>query len=404
MKSYAAPLYAAKIFRDSAHEFTIVEATRKQLMKVLHLLDTLNRGGVQTLVLDVCRNARANNLDLTFVATGGGDLEEDFRLSGAEFIRLQRGNAFDLKLIARLRKIIKEQDIQIIHAHQAVEALHAYFATVGTDVKPVLSFHLCEMDGKNRAALKFLIPRLSANVACSHDILNCLAAKSGFDTTKNFRVVYNGVDAKELRAARGRLRAELSLAEKDMLLGMVGNFYPGIRKDQMTVCKALPALFRQVPDAHFVFAGARYEAAPHVYDECVDYCREQGIGNRVHFLGCRSDVPNVLHSLDIFVLSSLWEGLPLACIEAMMIGLPTVVSDIGSLLEVSGGGVCASVFRTKDADDLTHKLLALIKDPTRRAELGAQAQAWATREFSIETHIRNLTKLYGELTNTPAVV
>jgi hypothetical protein len=58
MKGYAAPLYAAKIFRDSAHEFTIVEATRKQPMKVLHLLDTLNRGGVQTLVLDVPQRAR----------------------------------------------------------------------------------------------------------------------------------------------------------------------------------------------------------------------------------------------------------------------------------------------------------------------------------------------------------
>ena len=367
-------------------------------MKVLHILDTLNRGGIQTLVLDVCRNAKANDLDLTFVATGGGDLEKEFRLSGAEFISLPRRAPFDLKLILRLRKVIKERNVQVVHTHQAVEALHAYFAAFGTKAKTVLSFHLCEVDRKNRAALKFLIPRLSANVACSEDILKCLAAKGDFDTTRTFHVIYNGVDAKGLRATGGSLRRELSLAETDLLLGMIGNFYPGMRKDHMTVCKALPALFRQVPNAHFVFAGARYEAAPQVYDECVSYCRDKGISDQVHFLGDRSDIPNVLGSLDIFVLSSLWEGLPLACIEAMMMGLPVVVSDIGSLLEVSGGGAYASVFRTKDADDLTHKLLALVNDPARRAELGAQAQEWATAQFSIETHIRNLTKLYNELT------
>jgi hypothetical protein len=118
---------------------------------------------------------------------------------------------------------------------------------------------------KNRAALKFLIPRLSANVACSRDILNCLAAKSGFDTTKNFRVVTTASMLRNLRGARPlarRVKPEGHAARHG------GQFYPGIRKDQMTVCKALPALFRQVPDAHFVFAGARYEAAPHVYDEC----------------------------------------------------------------------------------------------------------------------------------------
>ncbi len=366
-------------------------------MKVLHILDTLNRGGIQTLVLDVCRNAKANNLDLTFVATGGGNLEEEFRSSGAEFISLPRRAPFDLKLILGLHKVIKEHDVQIVHTHQAVEALHAYFAAFGTKAKTVLSFHLCEVDRKNRAALKFLSQRLSANVACSEDILKCLAAKGGFDTTRNFQVIYNGVDAKELRSAHGNLRAELGLADNELLLGMVGNFYPGRRKDHMTVCKALPSLFRQVPNANFVFAGGRYEAAPHVYDECVNYCRDKGISNQVHFLGDRSDIPNVLGSLDIFVLSSLWEGLPLACIEAMMMGLPVVVSDIGSLLEVSGGGTYASVFRTKDADDLTHKLLALINDPARRAELGAQAQEWATAQFSIESHIRNLTKLYSEL-------
>ena len=70
-------------------------------MKVMHILDSLNRGGAEMLALDVCRNARAHNLDLTFMVMGGGDLEADFRGSGAVFHRLQRRLPVDLRLALR---------------------------------------------------------------------------------------------------------------------------------------------------------------------------------------------------------------------------------------------------------------------------------------------------------------
>src|SRR5438552_3321719 len=104
-------------------------------MKVLHLLDSLNRGGAEVMELDVCRNARANGLDLTFVATGGGDLESEFASSGAEFIRLKRTLPIDRRLAAQLRAIIRERRINVVHGHQPVDALHLYLATLGTPVK-----------------------------------------------------------------------------------------------------------------------------------------------------------------------------------------------------------------------------------------------------------------------------
>src|SRR6266498_2723090 len=107
-------------------------------MKVMHILDSLNRGGAEMLTLDLCRNARANNLDLTFVATGGGDLEADFRNSGVSFQRLERRLPVDLKLARRIGRIVKDREIDVVHTHQAVESLHAYLATRGTDVKRVM--------------------------------------------------------------------------------------------------------------------------------------------------------------------------------------------------------------------------------------------------------------------------
>ena len=89
-------------------------------MRVLHILDSLNRGGAEMLELDVCRNAAANGLDLTFVATGGGDLEWEFRGSGVEFIRLQRRFPLDPGLVWKIRQIIAERKIQVAHCQQPV--------------------------------------------------------------------------------------------------------------------------------------------------------------------------------------------------------------------------------------------------------------------------------------------
>lgn len=368
---------------------------------VLHVLDTLARGGAQMLMLDVCRNASANNLKLTLVATGGGDLEKDFRASGVDFISLPRRSPLDLKLVARLRKIIRERRIQVVHSHQAVEALPAYLATLGTEIKRVLSFHGGAFDARNRMALKFLVPRMDANISVSKGYLARLEEAEKFDVKKNFRVIYNGVDAKRLDAANGRrpLRAELGLNDGNVLSGMVGNFYPIGKKDQLTVCKALLRVFAEAPHAHFAFVGGRSAAAPELFDDCVNYCREQGISNRVHFLGKRADVADVLASLDIFCFSSLEDTFGIALVEAMMMGLPSVVSDIPALIEVSGAGTYARTFRAQDADDLAHKLLYLIDDETARRELGAKAKKWALQEFGIDTHIARLKNLYKDITS-----
>ncbi len=364
-------------------------------MRVMHILDSLNRGGAEMLALDVCRNARANNLDLTFVATGGGDLEADFRSSGVVFHRLERRLPVDLRLAARLGRIIKELGIEVVHTHQAVESLHSYLATRGTNVKRVMSFHLCTADTKNRVALKFLVPRMNANVAVSSDLLKCLN-QAGLKTAE-FHVIHNGVDVKRLTPSGFDLRAELGLGPNNLIFGMVGNFYADGRKDQRTICRALPRLFAQAPNAHFVFVGGSFSDAPEIFEECVNLCRQQKLSDRVHFLGLRSDVADILHSLDLYVHSSVNESQGIAVVEAMLVGLPVIVSDIGALLEVTDNGECAAVFRTGDAEELAAELVELAQNQQHRARLGTKGKAWATRRFSIEIHIGNLLNLYDAI-------
>ena len=368
-------------------------------MKVMHILDSLNRGGAEMLALDVCRNARAHDLDLTFVAIGGGDLEGDFRGSGVVFHRLQRRLPVDLRLAMRLGRLIQDRGIDVVHTHQAVESLHAYLATRGTNVKRVMTFHLCSADTKNRVALKFVTPRLDAGVAVSNDLLRCLG-EAGLETADKFHVVPNGVDATRLQTDERGLRAELGLSESALLLGMVGNFYADVLKDQRTICLALPKFFQGVANAHFVFAGGTFKDSTDLQNECQDICRQNNILDRVHFLGKRPEVANVLQSLDCYVHSSVNESQGIAVVEAMLVGLPVVVSDIGALLEVTNNGECALVFRTGDADHLAEQLLRLAQDKALRTSLATRGKTYAQNSFGIDTHINNLLALYQNISGS----
>ena len=367
-------------------------------IRVLHYLDSLGRGGAEMQALDVCRNAASAGFDMTLAAAGGGSLESDFRDTPIEFVRFDRKFPVDLYLASQLRKLIKDREIEIVHGYQAVDGLHIYLATRGLKgVKTVLSFQGFIPDKRNRLISRFLIPRINANIAVSRGLQKWLAENDGLDTARNFSVVYNGADPDRLKPTGKSVRKELKLPNDSLLIGMIGAFYRDPRKDQLTVCKALPKVFAQGPNVHCIFAGRIEDGAEDKFADCVSFCIENNITDRVHFLGARADVPDILAELDVFIFSSLQEGLPVAVSEAMLAGVPMIVSDIEPLLEASDNGRLAEVFRVGDHGALSEKMLKLIMDEGYRIELAGNAREFASENFSIHSHLRELRALYEDL-------
>ncbi|HEY8561804.1 MAG TPA: glycosyltransferase [Pyrinomonadaceae bacterium] len=362
----------------------------------MHILDSLNRGGAEMLVLDVCRNAPANGLGLSFAATGGGALEEDFKNSGAPFFRFQRRLPIDPRLVFALRKIITENRFDVVHTHQPVAALHAYLAASGLDVRHALTFHGFYDDAKNRLTARFLAPRMDANVSCSKGLLEWLAASGNLDVSK-FRTVYNGVDAKRLAYDGENLKTELKLPENAFLFGMVSHFYAAPRKDQATLCRAFARVADRLPHAHLVLVGKIEPGAEAKHAECVKIVEENNLQARAHFLGQRTDMAKIVNSLDVYVFSSLHEGLPIALIEAMLAGKACVLSDIAPHLEVSQNGAYAELFETGNAARLAKKLVETAENERVRSDLANRAQSFARETFSIEAHLENLKNLYASI-------
>ena len=367
------------------------------MIKVLHLLDSVNRGGAETQVLDICRNASRFGMETTLVTSGGGTLEDDFRNSGAEYIRVARRLPVDLNFASRLRKIIKERGTEIVHGYQAVDGLHLYLATRGLrPVKRVLSFQGFIPGKKNRIVARLIAPRMHANISVSESLFTYLDG-IGIKRDDNFHVIYNGADEARLKPSGHSIKQELDLPEDSMLGAMVANFTADPTKDQLTICRALPAVIEKVPQFHFLFAGRVADGADDSVGACVKVCTENGITENVHFLGPRSDVADILGELDLCVFSSRQEGFPVAVSEAMLAGVPLIVSDIEPLREAILDGNLGETFPVGNFESLSEKIIDLLGDETRRSKLTEAARVYALENFSIDAHLRGLKKLYENL-------
>lgn len=366
-------------------------------MKVLHILDSLNRGGAEMLMLDICRNAERNGLELHFLATGGGALEGDFKVSGVPVHRLQRRLPLDPLLVLELRGVFQRERFDIIHNYQAVAGIHSWFASIGLGAKNVLGFQGFYGDFKNHWATKFLVPRMDANISCSTGLINWLRDTEGIDVS-DFKVVFNGADPSRLTADGTDLKTELGLPPDAFLFGMLAHFYRDPRKDQSTLCRAFVDIAASLPNAHLILAGKTESGAERKREECEQICREAGLGGRVHFLGFREDAPRIVAALDVNVLSSLHEGFPVSLVEAMLVGKACLLSDIPPHIEASEQGRYAELFRTGDAADLAKEMMKLAEDDVYRADLAERSRAHALETLSIRAHIQKLKTIYESIT------
>ncbi|MCA1640360.1 MAG: glycosyltransferase family 4 protein, partial [Acidobacteria bacterium] len=279
------------------------------------------------------------------------------------------------------------------------EGVHAFLACAGTNAKTVLSHQGFVAEKKNRLALRFLLPRVAMNIVISQGLRRWYESELNLKFSDNVKIIYNGVDENRLAWTGETLKQELGLPPDALLFGMIANFYRDPRKDQMTICKSLPRVFAENDNSYSVFVGKVEPGAEHKFAECVDFCRENKISKRVFFLGGRSDVPKILDSLDIFVFSSIHEGLGIAAIEAMLTNVPCVLSDIEPFLEVSGGGKYAEIFPVQNAEILGEKIIKLLQNENLRGDLAKRAFGFAKQDFSIEAHLRELKRLYNLLSN-----
>lgn len=366
-------------------------------MKVAYLLGSLNRGGAETLVLDVSRNANKAPFEMLCIHRKGGAYIDDYYSSGITMIQCAPRRLDILRYLWQLRKHLMQENVTIVHAQQSLDCVYAWLATIGTDIRVIETFH--GYDYGRRRFDKF-VNALSVRMA---DVV-CFVSKAELDYyVENYRirhqeklhVVYNGIDFSKLDAS---YPIPDFLAEKSnkVRLTMVGNFVKG--RSQKVLVEAIKMIDKEEElkeKLDFYFIGRRDEKQAWRYDECVQYCKKHHLDN-VHFMGARSDVPAVLKTMDGFVYSTVHDTFGIAVVEAIAAGLPIVVNDWDVMKEVCGeANEGIRYFKSGEAEDAAEKIKELLENFVKSKKV-AEANAKRVRgQYSIERHIERLSGVYS---------
>jgi glycosyltransferase involved in cell wall biosynthesis len=208
---------------------------------------------------------------------------------------------------------------------------------------------------------------------------------------KKIRVIPNGIPMDVYTTGGGKIsRRDLGLPDDSLVLGAVGSLYPV--KGHRYLIEAAARLAPLYPGLHVVIAGSGGEE-----QRLRDLARDLGVAERVHLLGRRNDIPDLLKAFDMFVLPSESEAHPLSLCEAMATGLPSVASDVGGVPEVIENGRSGLLVPPGDIDALAKAVKDLIESRDLRERLGTQARERVRQEYSTERMLERYSDLYEEV-------
>ena len=225
---------------------------------------------------------------------------------------------------------------------------------------------------KDRVHYRYLYGELPVRIiANSHATRLVMLDSAPWLDEDRTTVVHNGI---ELRRFHGVDRADLGLPEDAVAVGFVGRFVAW--KGVLTLADAWKRVALSVPRAHLVLVGEG-EEEPEMRR------RLEGV-ERVHWIGFRQDVPEVMAALDLLVYPSVMEGFGLAAVEAMASSLPVLVARAGSLPEVVGDDGAGLFVPPHDASALAEGIATLVGDPERREVMGRRGRSRASAMFGLE--------------------
>jgi len=360
-------------------------------MKVAFFFGSLNRGGSETLVCDVLRHWRELPFETVCVYRNEGNMSDEFRATGARLVKVDRKGGWPGYVRAMCR-LVRREGVDVLHAQTSLNAVVAVLCSWLTGVKAATTFHGF---GFERAPKwkRQLVTKGNRRLMFVSEYMRGRYLKAGVGTGEGKSVVvYNGIDFSKF----GEVRSPKPAGER-VEMGMVGSF--GQVRDQLFVCRFLKRLADGGKDFHFTFVGNARKGEERAMEECMAYCKEQGIEQYVTFAGVRHDVPELLRGMDLFVYASRCDTFGIAVAEAIATGMPVMVNDWDVMKEVTHGGEWAWLYKSGDVEGL-YELYCDFE--TRRDEYGRKAveNAQKVREvYSIERHIDTLNSIYHQITD-----
>ncbi|MBI4803122.1 MAG: glycosyltransferase family 4 protein [Elusimicrobia bacterium] len=372
--------------------------------KVLHIITKLEFGGAQANTLYTAANLDKSRFEAKVVSGPGGillnEVPRDFMICAGRLGR-EINPLKDLAALAELFRIIKKEKPEIVHTHSSkagiLGRLAARLAGAPVIVHTFHGFGFHERQNFFKKALFIFLERLCAGF-CDALIFvsraNMEYARSrALGGEKKYRLIRSGIALKNYPAAidRAAKRKELGVSANAVLVASLGNLKP--QKNPAHFITAAQRILAEFKDTVFIFVGGGDKL-----EETRAEIKLLGLEKLCLFPGWRRDCAEILAAADIFMLTSLWEGLPRSLVEAMKTGLPPVCYRTDGVADLISDGENGFAVEPGDIQTLIARLRLLISDPALRSKIAARAAGWPSLgEFDIDRMVRDQEELYLEL-------
>ena len=373
---------------------------------VVHIIFRLAMGGLENGLVNLINTMPPDRYRHAIISlTDCTDFQRRIKRDGVPVIALHKRQGHDLGVYWRAWRTLRAMRPAIVHTRNfpTLEFL-AVAACAGT-AKRIHGEHgrdIYDLDGSNRKynvfrrAMKAMVNHY---VAVSQDLAGWLVRTVGVAPAR-LAQIYNGVDTVRFHPQHARFVEGCPpgfLVPDALVIGTVGRMQ--IVKDQLTLVRAFIHLLETVPHAHKVLRLVLVGDGP-LHEEAIRLLRESHFEQYAWLPGARSDIPEMLRVLDVFVLPSLAEGISNTILEAMATGLPVIATRVGGNVELVQGAQTGFLVPASDPVAMAQAIRTYLDDRTLLARHGEAARKRAEAEFSLDAMISGYLSVYdGVLTN-----
>jgi glycosyltransferase involved in cell wall biosynthesis len=303
----------------------------------------------------------------------------------------------DAQVIVRLARLIRRERFDLVHAHGSKAGFIARVAAIGSRVPVVYSPHNFSFHAgvpRWQANIFAFVERLTARFLTAKIITVSdgeqeMARQFGVGKPDLFVTVHSGVDlsAFSRRVEPSQQKTALGVPAEALLVGTVGRLSE--QKNPLDFVRMAARVHEKMPAVHFIWIGD----GP-LETSARKLTFELGLGNTMHLVGPRTDVPADLQALDVFVMTSRWEAFSLALLEAMTCGLPVVASRLPGIAEAVTEGASGYLLPIGDVDGMSAAVQAILGDRGLAQRLGANARQCVEQKFTRSQMMDKLMKVY----------
>lgn len=365
------------------------------------LISCLSRswGGMEMFAVNTARWLSSSNYNVFFLALKDSPIEKALNFVLKEnILLLNKSSYFNLSYIIKVRKFIVRNNIDLIHTQYSKDlwTISPALLLINKPIPLVFTKQLGSFVIKKDLLHKLIYKRVDAAIAISSIIKKNLLETTTIPKEK-IHLIHNAIDLEKFNSQlfnKLTIRKNLNIEEDKIVFTHISRLSPG--KGQDIVLKALNEIKEEIQNSIFLFVGSAQSDEKDYELNLLKLVDEFNLNSIVRFLGFRTDIPEILSITDVFLFPSLGEAFGISLVEAMAMGIPSIVCRADGVLDILIENETSLTFERNDYKSLANLILKMSNDKNLRESLGKKSLNRA-QEFSSKNYIQKVSALYLKL-------